>query len=136
MKMKVHATDANGTVNLSWHVPEELNHGWRFQIRDDYEGIVRDMALTGSHEYPAGGEDTREFTVTATRFKAALLGDTNLDGTVTEEDAALCARSEHGIDTLIPEQLYVSDLNGDDRTDIFDALLILRKAKGYIPHSP
>jgi PKD repeat protein len=135
-KMKVHATDANGTVNLSWHLPEELLYGWRFHIRDDYEGIVRDMTLFDSHQYPAGGADTREFTVTATQFRASLLGDADLDGTVTETDAALCARAEHGIDTLTPEQRYVSDLNGDGRTDIFDALLILRRIKGYFPHNP
>ncbi|MHC4740339.1 MAG: dockerin type I repeat-containing protein, partial [Planctomycetota bacterium] len=135
-KMKVHATDANGTVNLSWHVPEEILYGWRFHIRDDYEGIVRDMTLFDSHQYPAGGADTREFTVTATCFKSAILGDTDLDGAVTETDALLCARSEHGIEMLTPEQRYVSDLNNDGKTDIFDALLIIRRINGHLPGNP
>ncbi|MHC4663719.1 MAG: dockerin type I repeat-containing protein, partial [Planctomycetota bacterium] len=135
-KMKVHATDASGTVNLSWHLPEEILYGWRFHIRDEYEGIVRDMTLFDSHQYPAGGADTREFTVMATCFKSAILGDTNLDGTVTEADALLCARNEHGIETLTPEQRYVSDLNGDDSVNILDALLILRRMQGHLPDKP
>ncbi|MHC4664267.1 MAG: dockerin type I domain-containing protein, partial [Planctomycetota bacterium] len=60
----------------------------------------------------------------------------DLDGTVTELDATLCARAEHGIDTLTPEQRYVSDLNCDGNTDIFDALLILRRLQGHIPDNP
>ncbi|MHC4661914.1 MAG: dockerin type I repeat-containing protein, partial [Planctomycetota bacterium] len=56
----------------------------------------------------------------------------DLDGTVTELDATLCARAEHGIDTLTPEQRYVSDLNCDGEVDTFDALLILRRLEGHI----
>ncbi|MHC4663114.1 MAG: dockerin type I domain-containing protein [Planctomycetota bacterium] len=135
-KMTVYATDADGFVYLSWEVPELQRDYWRFYFRDDASGIVKDMAVFDAYDYPASGKDTRTFTLTATCFGTQKLGDTNLDGEVTPEDAALCARAEHGFETLTPEQQYVSDLNSDGKVDIFDALLILRRINGHLPGNP
>jgi len=130
--MKVYATDANGLVSLSWNIPPELRDGWRFYIHDKTSGVIRDMTLFESYDYPASGENTRDFTLTATMLEALLFGDSNLDGTVDESDAVLCSRAEHGLDTLSPQQRYVSDMNGDGKVSALDALLILRRLKGHI----
>ena len=135
-KLTVHATDANGLINLSWTVPEELRDAWQFYLRDDFSGIVKDMTLHQLYEYAAGGADTRTFTLAATCLSELKLGDANLDGVVSEADAEFCARAEHGLETLTAEQRYVSDLNSDGKVNVFDALLILRRFRGYIPDNP
>ncbi|MHC4661809.1 MAG: right-handed parallel beta-helix repeat-containing protein [Planctomycetota bacterium] len=132
----VHATDADNWINLSWILPEEAKDCWIFILRDNYSGLVKDMAIDDCIEYMASGDDTRSFTITAIEQLRPIMGDTNLDGEVTLEDAALCARAEHGIGTLTPEQRYVSDLNSDGKVDTFDALLILRRLNGHIPGNP
>ncbi|MHC4660833.1 MAG: RCC1 domain-containing protein [Planctomycetota bacterium] len=135
-KLTVYATDADGFVYLSWEVPEVQRDYWRFYFRDDASGIVKDMAVFDAYDYPASGKDTRTFTLTATCLGTRMLGDANLDGEVTTEDAVICARNECGLEILSPEQRYVSDLNNDGKIDIFDALLILRRLRGHIQDNP
>ncbi len=130
--MKVYATNANGQVSLSWVVPPELHGGWRFYIQDKTDGVMRNMTLFNSYDYPASGEDTREFTLTATMLEVLLLGDSNLDGTVDEADAVVCLRAEHGLDTLSPQQRYLSDMNSDGKVSVLDALLILKHLRGHL----
>jgi hypothetical protein len=134
--MKIYATDANGQVSLSWNIPPELHGGWRFYIHDKTGGVMKDMTLFESYDYPASGEDTRDFTLTATMLESLLFGDSNLDGTVDESDAVLCSRAEHGLDTLSPQQRYVSDMNGDGKVSVLDALLILRRVKNHLQTNP
>jgi hypothetical protein len=132
----IHATDANGWINMSWVLPQEVESCWSFLLKDNYSGLVTRMNLDNRFEYQAAGNDTRTFTITATEQKRLLLGDTDLDGTVTVSDAAICARSEHELETLTARQRYVSDLNSDGNVDNFDALLILRRLEGHIPDRP
>jgi hypothetical protein len=39
----VHATDAVGFVNISWSIPEQLEDGWRFYLRDDADSVTVDI---------------------------------------------------------------------------------------------
>jgi hypothetical protein len=135
-KLSVYATNADGTVNMSWTVPEILHDYWHFRLRDDETGIVRDMIDDEMYDYYAAGKDTHEFTVSATCLRKHLLGDVNLDGEVTIEDAALCARAEHGSETLSEQQQYVGDADGSGKVDAMDALLILRRIRGHLPTKP
>ncbi|MHC4664129.1 MAG: DUF2341 domain-containing protein [Planctomycetota bacterium] len=134
--MTVKATDAEDWINLSWTIPEEIQNSWMFVLKDNYTGLVTEMNLDIGYAYQANGPDTRNFTLTALETKKLILGDTNLNGEVTIEDAAICARNEHGLETLTPEQRYVSDLNSDGKVDVFDSLLIIRRTRGHLPGNP
>jgi hypothetical protein len=130
--LSVHATNADGMAGVSWEIPDKIKGNWKLLIRDDGTGAVKDMLHSDSYEYPAGGEDSRNFTIRATQLEAVLFGDSDRDGEVTEADAAACARSEHGLETLSTQQLYISDMNSDGKVDAFDALLIMKKARGHL----
>ncbi len=55
-----------------------------------------------------------------------LLGDVNLNGILTMDDALLLIRHNLGLMTLSDEALAVADMNGDGVIDMTDALLIAR----------
>jgi hypothetical protein len=135
-RMTVYATNAAGNIELSWFLPGELRSGWEFYLRDETAGVTRDLTEHETYDYPASGQDTRLFTLTAKQLEARLLGAADLDGTVTEDDAVLCARAGQGLLSLTPRQRYVSDLTSDGEVDILDALLILRRLRGYLPTNP
>ncbi len=135
-KMTVYATNAAGKIELFWDVPEELRGGWEFRLLDEASGVTRDLTEHETYDYTASGQDTRQFMLTAKQIEAMLLGDSDLDGTVTEDDAVVCSRAGHGLLSLTPRQLYVSDLTSDGDVDILDALLILRRLRGHLPTNP
>ncbi len=58
------------------------------------------------------------------------LGDVNLDGSVTAEDALLLLRYNLELANLNDNQLAVADVNGDGAIDNQDTLLILRMSLG------
>ena len=62
-----------------------------------------------------------------------LVGDIDLDGTVTSIDSLLILRSALGILTLEPKLLLAADTNFVDGVNAEDALLALRYALGIIP---
>jgi len=59
-----------------------------------------------------------------------LVGDVDLDGTISILDALLVARFTVGFISLTTDQLLRADVNKDGRVDILDALLIARLAAG------
>jgi hypothetical protein len=130
--LTVYATNAAGSVDMTLHIPEEIRTHWRFCLRDEFSGSIRDLSLDADYSYAASGEDTRNFTLTATRLQAYKLGDSNLDGTTDDTDALFCARVEHGLEIPTSTQKYVSDLSSDGKVDTLDALLLLRRLRGYL----
>ena len=63
-----------------------------------------------------------------------MLGDTNLDGTVSVIDAVLTLRASSGLVTLTELQQNQADVNKDGSITVIDALLILRYSSGLITH--
>ena len=67
-----------------------------------------------------------------TSLKVVVLGDVNLDGTVTVNDVTLLQKYLAAIVTLNNEQLLAADYNRDGMITIYDCTLIQMKASGLI----
>ena len=64
------------------------------------------------------------------------LGDVNMDGELTAQDASLILRSTVGLAQLTDDQKLLADVNMDGRVDEEDAQLILRKLTNSLPDFP
>ena len=60
------------------------------------------------------------------------MGDADLDGEVTIQDALLLLRCALGLAELGDNAAAVADVNGDEAVDLQDALIVLRMAMGLI----
>ena len=65
-----------------------------------------------------------------------LIGDVNLDGSVSAADALEVLKSVVGKVTLTEEQTKVADVDGNGKADAADALTILKKVVGKIDKFP
>jgi len=127
----VEATAAAGTVQISWEIPPAAAQ-WIFTLRDCVTGIVSDMRQASAYSYAASGADTRDFTITATRLGAFVLGDADMSGAATDADAVVAAKAEHGLAVLSAAQIARADMDASGAVDSLDALLILKSVRGYL----
>lgn len=65
-----------------------------------------------------------------TEVQTGLIGDVDLDGSVTVTDALLAMRHSMGIITLSGQSLINADVDGNGTVTVTDALLIMRMALG------
>ena len=77
----------------------------------------------------ATGTSISTSNVTVSRI---LMGDVNLDGSVTQEDAELVNRAVLGKTTLNTTQQRAADVNGNGTVDATDSLNILKYVNGVI----
>ncbi|TET34613.1 MAG: hypothetical protein E3J72_13635 [Planctomycetota bacterium] len=132
-RLTVYTNNASEIVNVSWTVPPEIREDWDFYMRDETTGEIIDLEVEDLYQYAATVVDTRDFTFTAVRLNAFESGDVDRDGSVTDADALLAARSEHGLETLMPEQLGLADMDSDGKVGVLDALLIRKRVRDHLP---
>lgn len=101
----------------------------------DYDYVTDGFTVTGFNTNKLGEQTltiSYENYQTYTRVKVGLLGDINLDGTVTIEDVTLYQKYLCNLADLSSEQLQVADTNFDARYSIHDATKIQKYIVGLI----
>lgn len=101
----------------------------------DYDYVTDGFTVTGFNTNKLGEQTltiSYENYQTYTRVKVGLLGDINLDGTVTIEDVTLYQKYLCNLADLSSEQLQVADTNFDARYSIHDATKIQKYLAGLI----
>lgn len=117
----------SSTNGENWYNISEANSNTYTITDNDIDRYIRVKVTAkqfGNVEYP-----TEKFS-SSTIYKAVILGDVNLDGTVTVADATLLRKYLADIVTLDERQLLAADANRDNYINVNDVRVIQEIAMG------
>ena len=117
------AFSANGTVfSVSFHVSEEAEIGSQIPLS---------LEILEFYKLADNVPEQIDFAVVNGAVTVnTLLGDVNMDGTLTSIDALLILRHVIGLITL--DNIEAADVSGDGTVNSLDALIVLRTVLGLI----
>ena len=72
-----------------------------------------------------------DFTVTVLPEAVHLMGDANMDGVLSIEDATLIQRASIGLEELSTAQRFGADTNGDGRVSVLDVTCVQKQIAGF-----